>query len=310
MSTIDSAGRIVVGTDGSDRAAHAISWAAERAHVRHLPLLVVHVIPEIIVPTRTAAAAQISLGSNYYEQVRSKAVQTVEKLADRARDAYSDIEVETEVVEGHPIEVLSEISKNADLLVIGARGRSAPTALRILGGTADAVCAHAPGAVVVVPESFDKDNGGCVVVGVDDSVQSRLAIARAFDAAWSRKVELVALTAWDYGPYDAYNADVWHYNAREISEAFTDHVEQLIAPMRERYPEVEVRIEVKRERPDEALIEASKDAGLIVMGSRGRGGFKGLLLGSTSKRVLREAKCPVLITRGEAGWTPDKPGES
>ena len=81
-----------------------------------------------------------------------------------------------------------------------------------------------------------------------------------------------------------------------------DEAEKLIADKVAEFPDVDVTIQPARGRPEVALVEASKNAGLLVIGSKGRGGFASLLLGSTSRHVLREAYCPVVITRDWAGW--------
>ena len=119
------------------------------------------------------------------------------------------------------------------------------------------------------------------------------------ETAHVREVPLVAINAWDFGAYDAYNADVWEYSIDEITAGLTEMVDKQLADGKAKFPEVPVEIRIVRGRAEVALVDESKKAGLVVVGSRGRGGFAGLLLGSTSKHVLREAHCPVIVTRGE-----------
>lgn len=85
----------------------------------------------------------------------------------------------------------------------------------------------------------------------------------------------------------------------EILDTLTKNIEGVFADIKAQYPEVQVELRIVDSSASQALIDASIDAGLVVVGSRGRGGFTGLLLGSTSKRVLREAHCPVVVTRAE-----------
>jgi nucleotide-binding universal stress UspA family protein len=98
-------------------------------------------------------------------------------------------------------------------------------------------------------------------------------------------------TPWEY--------DIWDESMSEILDTLTKNIEGVFADIKAQYPEVQVELRIVDSSASQALIDASIDAGLVVVGSRGRGGFTGLLLGSTSKRVLREAHCPVVVTRAE-----------
>lgn len=302
MSDYITDGRIVVGTDGSERADRAIDWAARRARDRGLTLLILLVMPEAPIPRRTSAAALVHEGEKYLEHVRERAGADLGRAVARTAEKYPEITIESAVAIGNAAEVLAKASKDADMVVVGARGKHAPVGVKLLGGVSDAVSAHAAGAVAVIPEESEEHPEGPVVVGVDSSRQARLAISRAFECASVRGVPLVALTAWDYGPYDAYNAEIWQFSIQEMNEQLTAEVEDVIAEDRERYPDVEVEIRALRGRASTELVEVSKQAGVVLIGSRGRGGFTGLLLGSTSRHVLREAHCPVIVVRGQAGW--------
>ncbi|MCB0884160.1 MAG: universal stress protein [Propionibacteriaceae bacterium] len=306
-----SEGRWVVGTDGSLRAEKAVMWAAKHAseRVTPVPLLILHAIPESPIPSREAAAVAQSEGRSYEEMVHDKAERIVGDIAARVRSEYPNLPVETAVVEGHPADLLAEAGKDADQIVVGARGAGAPALVKMLGGTSDYVVAQAQGAIAVVPDQAEDRDGAPVVVGLDDSPQGRLAIARAFQAASLRGVPLIAITAWDYGPYDAFNAEQWEYSIDEMNKMMTKAANELIADKVKEFPDVKVEVRAVRGRPEAALIEASRTAGLVVIGSRGRGGFARLLLGSTSRHVLRESYCPVVVTRAVGGWK-DQSGRS
>lgn len=297
-------GRWVVGTDGSLRADKAVMWAAKHASERTIPvpLLIIHAVPETPIPTRNEAAVALTEGRDYKEAIREKAEQIVNDVAQRVRAEYPKLTVETAVVEGHPADLLAEAGKDADQVVVGARGAGAPALVKMLGGTSDYVVAHAQGAVAVVPDTAEDHPGAPVVVGLDDSPQGHLAIARAFQAASLRGVPLIAIIAWDYGPYDAFNAELWQYSVTEMNQLMAEEAQKLIQDKMAEFPDVNVTINPVRGRPETALIEASKQAGLLVIGSKGRGGFTRLLLGSTSRHVLRESYCPVVVTRDWAGW--------
>ncbi len=295
---LQTAGRIVVGTDGSLRADKAVAWAANRAAARNLPLLILLVVPELPLPGRTAAAAAINQGTHYVDDFLAESQQKVEAVAERLRAEYPGVEIEARVVQGHDSSILAEASKDAAQVVVGARGQNAPLSVKLLGGVSDAVASHAHGPVAVISDFAEENPNGPVVVGVDDSAPARAAAWIAFDAAQVRGVPVIAVNAWDFGPYDAFNAEIWDHSMQQINTSLTDLVNEVLAPLREEFPNVEVEVRIVRGRPENAIVDASKGAGLVVVGSRGRGGFKGLMLGSTSKHVLRESHAPVIVTRG------------
>lgn len=295
---VDVKGRVVVGTDGSERAMKAVEWAADRARARSLPLLILYVAPEWPVPSRTAAAAAISHGSDYVTDFLANAQRKVDNAVEQIREQYPGLEVSGQVVQAHAPALLADLSADAELVVMGARGHSAPLSVKLLGGVTDAVTAHARGPIAVISDEAHENPDGPVVVGVDDSPAAQSAIQLAFDAAATRKVPLIAIHAWDFGPYDAYNSEIWDQSMDEINESMAAEVQSWLAEGHAKYPEVPVDVRVIRGRPDVALVDASQGAGLVVVGSRGRGGFAGLLLGSTSKHVLRESHAPVIVTRG------------
>ena len=161
--------------------------------------------------------------------------------------------------------------------------------------------AHSPVAVVRGRhDSAPVAESGPVVVGVDGSPASEPAIAAAFEEASSRGAPLVAVHAW----YDSTCED-FSGTVRIIPrwEPVADDEERLLARRlagwQEKYPDVEVRRVLRRDRPRHALLEAAEKARLVVVGSRGRGGFTGMLLGSTGQALVQHAGCPVLVVRPE-----------
>ncbi|MGB3956233.1 MAG: universal stress protein [Brooklawnia sp.] len=295
---LETKGRIVVGTDGSPRAEKAVDWAAARAAARGIALLVVFVASELPLPGRTVAAAQIHHGKDYVADYLADAQRKVDAVVETMRARYPGLDATGKVVQGSPSYVLTRASRDADQVVVGARGAHAPLSVRLLGGVSDAVATHAHGPVVVVGDDAHEHPNGPVVVGVDDSPAAKAAIKLAFEAAELRGVPVIAVNSWDFGPYDAYNAEIWDQSIEGVTRSLTELVDELLAEQKAAHPNVPVEIRVVRGRPERALVEASKEAGITVVGSRGRGGFAGLLLGSTSKHVLREARSPVIVTRG------------
>lgn len=297
-NAIEATGRIVVGTDFSHHADLAVDWAAERAERLGVGLLIVLSIPEVPIPRRSHLFEAMQEG-DYVEHLHSRGAERLAEEEQRVRAARPTLLVETHVVEGVPSYVLARASKTAALVVVGARGRHAPARVQALGGTSDAVVAHAHCPVAVISDRTDIHHTGPVVVGVDDSPESLAAIRFAVEEAASRKVPIVALHAWDMGPWFATMAGMWSVDPQTMGADLGEMVDQLMAPYLAEHPDLQYSKNIVGARASVALLEASETASLIVLGSRGRGGFAGLLLGSTSKEVLREATCPVVIMRTE-----------
>lgn len=292
----DFTGRVVAGTDLSGRAGHAVDWAAERAKDRGLPLTILLCIPEVIIPARsTVYDAMIT--PDFLERLDLRGQQKLASESARIRDANPGLDVTTTLLRGEPGGALIKATKTADLVVVGARGRSAPVSMPVLGGTSDALVTHAHGPVVVVPDGAHLALEGPVVVGVDDAPESLAAIRVAVDEALDRGVGLRATHGWDPVPWAADMALGWSLDNATLGSSLKQMVDDLVGPFVADHPELTVESCVSPGRPSEVLVEATEDASLLVVGSRGRGGFVGLLLGSTSREVLRGAKCPVMVIR-------------
>lgn len=196
---------------------------------------------------------------------------------------------------GPPVQVLAEQARRAGLLVLGSRGLGGVSGL-LLGSVAVGSAVHATCPVIVVRSAESGDPAGRpVVVGVDGSPTSEAAVAFAFDAAAVRGVPLVALHTWadiEYYPGLAPLVD-WSLLAGEEEASLAGG----LAGWSAKYPDVEVRRVVQRDGAANALVELSKDAQLVVVGSRGRGNLSGLLLGSVSHAVLHRSHCPVAVVR-------------
>jgi nucleotide-binding universal stress UspA family protein len=152
--------------------------------------------------------------------------------------------------------------------------------------------------VVVVRETAERADGP-VVVGVEEGEGSDAALTMAFEEAALHSARVVALHAYLLGVRTwglDLPPDVEDEHPRESAES--DRLAATVAPLREKYPTVQVDIAVVEGQPAGRLVDASAEAQLVVVGSRGRGGFAGLLLGSVGLHLLHHAECPVLIARG------------
>jgi nucleotide-binding universal stress UspA family protein len=192
--------------------------------------------------------------------------------------------------------VLVAESRQAQLVVVGDRGLGGFTGL-LLGSVAVGLAAHAASPVAVVRGAAPSPDGQ-VVVGVDGSPTSEAALAAAYEAAAARRVRLVAVHTWWDFLIDTTLAPLLDWEAIEGDE----HVllAERLAGWAEKYPDVEVRRVVARDKPAHSLLQQATGAQLVVVGSRGRGGFAGLLLGSVSHSLLHHAPCPVLVVRAKA----------
>lgn len=297
-TTLDATGKIVVGTDLSGRAGVAVDWAAERAASRGEPLLIVMSVPEVPIPKRSRMFDALSTG-DWPNRLTEMAEDKLGELKQQVQEKHPEVAVETVVAEGIASYVLARASRTADLVVVGARGEHAPAKVRALGGTADAVVAHAHGPVAVITDHGSPTPDGPVVVGVDDSPESDAALALAADEAAARGVPLRAIHAWDVAPWMMGPMGVTAMQSLPPVSRLKERIEEIVAPVVADHPGLEYTVEVVEARPSAALAEASVGASELVVGSRGLGGFTGLLLGSTSKEVLRDADCPVIVTRAK-----------
>jgi nucleotide-binding universal stress UspA family protein len=180
-------------------------------------------------------------------------------------------------------------------VVVGSRGLGGYAGL-VVGSIAVAVATHGHCPVVVVrgadPQSEPRQEGP-VVVGVDGSATSRTAARFAFQAAALRNAPLVAVHAWSDLPVTT----VWELTTdwRTVQAQESAALDQWLADGRALCPDVHVEHVVVRDGPARLLLEHARDAQLVVVGSRGRGGFRGLLLGSTSQALIHHATCPVAV---------------
>jgi nucleotide-binding universal stress UspA family protein len=156
--------------------------------------------------------------------------------------------------------------------------------------------------VVVRENNPDSAASGQVVVGVDGSEASQPAIGYAFAYAASTGRSIVAVHTWWWEPLEGTSlGEPWMGDWTEIASQEATVVSESLAGWADRYPDVPVRSHIVRGDPVVELLDQSAGANLLVVGSRGRGGFIGLLLGSVSRRVLKRATGPVAVVRSVEG---------
>ncbi|WP_423790822.1 universal stress protein [Micromonospora cathayae] len=282
---------VVVGVDGSETALDAVRLAVREAAIRGRSLRVVHafVWPLLGVPLGPVPDGPAGGGlRNQAERIVAEAVAEAGKVA-------PEVPVTGVVVDGPPTPVLLAEARDADLVVLGNRGLGGFAGL-LLGSSAVQVGAYAECPVLVARGEHRAD--GPVVVGVDGSELSDLAVGFAVEEAARRGTELVAVHTWLHpvplGPGDVLPL-VYDLDALAAEEERV--LAEAVAGWSTRYPEVPIRQRLVRGNASRVLVEASKEAQLVVVGARGRGGLAGLLLGSVSHAVLHHAHCPLAIVR-------------
>ncbi|MHA7132777.1 universal stress protein [Oerskovia turbata] len=288
MSTV---GPVVVGYDGSPSATSAVRWAAREAARREARLDVVFV--------RDAHDTHLDPTPRWTEDAQSGARDLVERGRDVALEVVPDVEVETSVEHTTPAATLVGTSLDASVVVVGS-GDHGRVRGELGGSVALAVAAHAHCPVVVVHGDVEalRDVSLPVVVGVDGSTHATGALRHAAEVAVSRGASLRVVVAW----WTRASAHLESYAAAEFPrERAEGGAERLLAAamgqVREEFPDLDVEGATVEAQPAPALVRASEGAERLVVGSRGRGGFAALVLGSVSHALVREAHCPVVIVR-------------
>ncbi|WP_248959920.1 universal stress protein [Sphaerisporangium perillae] len=281
-------GLVTVAVDGSASALAAVDWAVDDAAREGSALRIVHVREPWAneYPFHRVEGFNESL-TDYCEGVLAKA-------AEQARERRPGVTVSTELSTGAVVERLRHESEHSDTVVLGSRGMGGFAGL-VVGSVGTGLAGHAAGPVVIV-RGAREERFGEIAVGVDGSPHSEAALRYAFDQARLRGARVHAVYAWSmpmFSPFVAGYADV----TRDIFEAGAQRIKQWLAPWRDEYPDVPLVESAICGHPTPALVEASEKADLVVVGSRGLGGFGGALLGSVSHGVLHGAHCPVAVVR-------------
>ncbi|NDK31544.1 universal stress protein [Nesterenkonia haasae] len=319
---------VVVGVDGSEQSLRATHWAAAEAYRRSLPLTVVtaYSIP---------AFAASSMDGGYAMMDDSSLRAGAERVMDEAKQFLRDYpgELDYRIESGDPTAVLLEYSDDAEMLVVGSRGRGGFFG-RLLGSVSSALPAHAKCPTVLVPLKFSAKEENAVttatgaipivssssqpgaaapeslieegahplraqdarpvVAGVDGSDYGRVAALVAAQEAAERGVTLRLVCALP--PLGS--TLVWIPTHIEDSDALAELEEKLKAGrswLNSHFPDLTIEVEVIDGTAVDVLVEETRRAQLTVLGTRGRGGFAGMLLGSTSQGVLQHAEGPLMV---------------
>ena len=296
MSSRNAPLGIVVGVDESPTAKVAVRWAALDAELRKIPLTLVHAIsPEI------ATRPNVRLPAGLAQWQRDRGHQLVEgalKVVEEVSRRGGPSEVHSEILPSAAVPALVDLSKDAELVVAGSRG-SGRWPGRLLGSVSSELLrfAHCPVAIVHDEDPLlSHPSQAPVVVGIDGSSASELATAIAFDEASRRNVKLIALHAWSDADVSEWPGMDWPATQSVAEEVLAER----LAGWQERYPDVQISRHVVCDEPARRLVQWAEGAQLVVVGSRGRGGFAGMLVGSVSKTLPQMARVPVIVARESA----------
>ncbi len=293
---------IAAGIDGSPSSLSAADWAAFDATRRGASLRLVHavvpatndgfLVPQLVVPAPT-------------DRQRARANVLLRSCTDLLTDKYPGLHIETAQYDGSPVKVLTEQSRNG-ITVVGADG-AGRLAGAFFGSVAGRLAAHGHGCIVIArPEPVEVETRpGVIAVGVDGSAHSQAAIGFAYEEAALRGATLLAIHTWNDKPLShALGSYPLNINSTGIDDHEHRLLETELAGWEQKYPDVPVRMRVLRGRAAPNLLRYAAPTGtqptqLMVVGSRGRGGFTGLLLGSTSQAVMTHAGCSVAIVHSQ-----------
>lgn len=281
---------IVVGVDGSEPGLRAVDWAADEAALRGAPLRLVYAS---LWERYEGARLAEDLGEPS-ERVRAEDI--VDGAARRAHLRRPDVKITTEVLPEEPEYTLLRESRTASLLVTGTRGRSALTEA-LLGSVSLTVAAHAHCPMIVVRGSHDNRalpaTHGRVVVGVGERPTSSAAVRFAFDEARRRGAEVEALRAWRCPAHETTDHLLLAGEPARVHEE--QAVKALEAALQDAPADVRLHRRTVEGHARNMLVDASRDADLLVIGAKRRQRHFGLQLGRVTHGVLHHSACPVVI---------------
>jgi nucleotide-binding universal stress UspA family protein len=286
--TPETENAVVVGVDGSLQNASAVEWAAEEADRARRTLC-------LVTGTGEFAQPRVGVGTEYVvaHDCDRHFNRVMSELATRIRAEHPSVLVVPSVRRGEASACLAELSRTANMLVVGKRGLGA-VKRAMLGSTSIATVGRTRCPTVVVPDEWLQGThaGEPILVGIDLEHDSDPVLDFAFARAQRMRVPLVALHVWDVHPFRALSADEQARWAADAKRA----VEGVLRSWREKYPDVEAVARQKCAHPARGLLDASEHAQLLVLGRLSSSArLTGLPFGSVTRAVLHYSQLPVAI---------------
>jgi nucleotide-binding universal stress UspA family protein len=297
--------QIVVGVDGSHAAQQALLWAAAEAQRRGVLLVIAY-----------AGDAEPMPGSDS-EQPRLTGHSVLANSTALVFDRGIDCDIRTVSRHEPAVTLLLDLDKQADLVVVGTHGSASDTGAS-LGSVAYRVAAHATSPVAVIghhpwtpPDTTGAGTGSIerrpISVGVTASPNGQPALELAFAEAALRDRPLNAVHSWAEFDWAEAAGTGLYLGVNDFRRHQQDRLALLLAPLRERHPEVTVRLTLIDAPVWVGLVEASDESSLLVLGCRYRGNRLVSRLGTTTTRLIHVARCPVIVVGHPAVPTAELP---
>jgi nucleotide-binding universal stress UspA family protein len=293
---------VVAGLDGSPESRAAAEWAAREAKLRGLPLKLVQVWEPVPAPMAQAPLLGAETHQHWTERIPREAAEGI-------RLRHPGVDVTVEQVTGTPADALVSAAKDAELLVLGSRGLSGVGGF-LVGSVGFSVVAHAELPVVLVradEQAADEDEMDPadipsaatpyrpVVLGLDADTPADAVIEFAFAEAARRGTSLRIVYGWNLPPYYAYGLAMDAGLNDELSREETTALTEALRPWRQKQPAIEVVLEPRVGSAATHLVDASREACLVVIGRRIRRGALGAHIGPVAHGVLHHATAPVAV---------------
>lgn len=289
---------VVAGLDGSPESHAAVEWAAREAELRGLPLKIVHVWEPAPDPLAQAPLLGAETQQHWSERIPREA-------GEGLRLRHPGLDVTEEQVTGTPADALVDAAKDAELLVLGSRGLSGVGGF-LVGSVGLAIVAHAELPVVLVRadgQAAHEDESAPAsaapprpaVLGLDAGAPSDAVIEFAFAEAALRGTGLRVVYGWNLPPYYAYGLAMDAGLHDELSREETTALTEALRPWRQKHPSIEVAQEPRVGSAADHLVDASREASLVVIGRRIRRGALGAHIGPVAHGVLHHSTAPVAV---------------
>ncbi|MDV7084281.1 universal stress protein [Rhodococcus sp. IEGM 248] len=295
MSVLAQRQSIVVGVDGSERAMRAAVWAAAVAQRKSVPLRLAHVLPS---PGYHYSEAALLFQNEFAQEVEKSAHEILDRAERHVKSAFPDITVSCSTHPGPAGPALAGLSAHAEMVVVGSTGAGALETL-VTGSTVMQVVnrAHCPVTVFRSEAPSPVPDHRSVVVGVDGSELSSLAITTAVEFATFFEVPLLAVHGWGAGDISERPAALTMVNWAVVEEEQSVLMAENLAGWREKCPDLQLTTVIEQANPAELILEYARDAQLVVVGSHGHNRLAGAFLGSTGQNLLHHVACPITICR-------------
>lgn len=302
MDTTGLSGTIIVGVDGSSGAMEAVDWAARQAALEHRPLTVFHSVglldggatywldrsgvdPGALL-AELAAAGQAILG----------------EAAGQALRAAPGVEVRQALRHLDPRQALLQAAPHARMIVLGSRGRG-PVSSLLLGSVSVSVSKHAACPVVVLRPRGTATGGAGIIVTTDGTERSGPVLEFAFRMASTRTQPLTVVHCF----WDAVKVAEGARDVADDEPGLDDQralLSESVAGYREKFPDVQVSLQLTRGFADHRLLEVSESMDLIVVGSQRIGLLADIVYGSLAPTVVEHAHCAVAVVPSPAHEAP------